>query len=86
MVKETKGDYMKEIKFDELLRKAEDFYKNKTPWHFHILTPKCAFNENEGKFCIILENESNGEVFVTFYNEKPLKDGEKLEALFYGRV
>ncbi len=77
---------MKEIKFDELLKIAEEFYKNKTPWHFHILTPKCIFNKNRSKFCIILENENTGEVFVTFYGEKPLKDGEKLEKLFYGRV
>jgi hypothetical protein len=77
---------MKEIEFDELLKIAEGFYKNKIPWHFHILTPKCIFNKAKNKFCIILENETSGDVFVTLYDEKPLKDGEKLEALFYGRV
>lgn len=77
---------MKEIDFDTMLKMAENFYRNKKPWHFHILTTKCIFNKNKGKFCIVLEDENNGNVFVTFYDKKPLEDGEKLEALFYRRV
>jgi len=35
---------------------------------------------------IIFENEKTKEQFVSFFDERPLKKGEKLEALFYGRV
>lgn len=43
------------------------------------------FNKQK-KFAIIFENEENKEQFVSLFDEKPLKNGEKLEALFYGRI
>ena len=76
---------MKEVKFEMLLKEAEECYKHKTKWHFHILTPTCMFNE-KGKFVIIFEDETKKEKLFSSFEEKPLKQGEKLEALFYGRV
>jgi len=74
------------IDFSEMVKKAEGYYKNKTKWHFHILMPNCIFSENKKKFTVILENEENGDVFVTYFDERPIKDAEKLENLLYGRV
>ncbi len=76
---------MNEVEFSVLLKKAEECYKNKVKWHFHILMPGCMFNEKD-KFAIIFENEETKEQMISFFDERPLKDGEKLEALFYGRV
>jgi len=76
---------MKEAKFDVILENAQKCYKNKTRWHFHILMPDCVFN-NQKKFSIIFENEETKEQMTTFFDERPLKQGEKLEALFYGRA
>ncbi|MFH0837374.1 MAG: hypothetical protein V1870_04555 [Candidatus Aenigmatarchaeota archaeon] len=68
------------------MKKAESYYKNKTKWHFHILMQKCIFSTNKNKFTIILENEDNGDSFVTYFDERPIKDAERLENLLYGRV
>ena len=76
---------MKEVKFDVILKNAQKCYKNKIKWHFHILMPTCMFN-NKSKFAIIFENEETKEQLVSFFDERPLKDGEKLENMFYGRV
>ncbi|MBI2584051.1 MAG: hypothetical protein HYW25_05260 [Candidatus Aenigmarchaeota archaeon] len=76
---------MKEVDFDIILKSAERSYRAKVKWHFHILTPACIFNK-EKKFAIIFEDEVSKEQLVAFFDEKPLKEGEKLEALFYGRV
>ena len=76
---------MKEVEFSLILSNAERCYKGKTKWHFHILTPSCMFNQKK-KFSIIFEEEGKKEQLVSSFDEKPLKQGEKLEALFYGRV
>lgn len=76
---------MKEVKFEAVLKEAERCYKSKIKWHFHILTPTCMFNK-ENKFAIIFEEEGKKEHLFSLFDEKPLKQGEKLEALFYGRV
>jgi hypothetical protein len=77
---------MKEVAFSAILEGAQRCYKEKKKWHFHILTPSCSFNTVPGKFVIIFEDEEKNEKIFTTYGERPLQDGEKLEALFYGRV
>ena len=76
---------MKHVNFENILKNAQKCYKEKSKWHFHILTPACMFNDKK-KFAIIFENEQEKDKLVSFFDEKPLKQGEKLEALFYGRV
>lgn len=76
---------MKEVNFDVILKNAQKCYHDKKAWHFHILTPTCVFNK-WNKFAIIFEGETSAEHLVAFFAEKPLKEGAKLEELFYGRV
>jgi len=76
---------MKETDFDTILKNAEKCYKNKIKWHFHIRMPTCVFNKKD-RLAIICENEKTKEHLVSFFDERPLKYCEKLEALFYGRV
>ncbi len=74
------------IEFDKLLEKAAKFHGDNIKWHFHILTPTCSFNDNGETFSIILENDETGEKWTSLFASKPLREGEKLERLFYGRV
>lgn len=75
---------MKELSIKELLEKAEEYNKNKITWHHHFLTKKCLLN-NEDVFVIILENEVNGEAFSCRFKQKPMRELEKLEKLFFRR-
>jgi len=86
MVERLEGGRMKEIEFDELLKIAESYYKDKTPWHFHVLMDKCMLNTEKPKFLIVLENEKSGEFFVSKFDSNPRKFAEKLEPLFYRRI
>lgn len=77
---------MREVDFSIILENASRCAGAKAKWHFHILTPTCSFNTISGKFVIIFEEDGKSEKLFKTYAEKPLEDGEKLEALFYGRV
>ena len=78
--------HFKEMDFKKMVKRAEECCKNQIKWHFHILMPNCIFSENKKKFTVILENEESEDVFVTYFDERPIKDAEKLENLLYGIV
>lgn len=75
---------MKEVDMPEILKQAEECNKNKIKWHFHILTPDCAFSKDK-RYSIVFENEKTGQHFITYFKEKPPRQ-EKLEILFHGRA
>jgi len=75
---------MKEVEMSEIIKQAEECNKKKIMWHFHILTPDCAFSQNK-RYSIVFENEKTGEHMITFFSEKPPRQ-EKLEILFHGRA
>ncbi len=75
---------MKETTPTDMLRLAESYCENGTPWHHHFFTRKCSLN-NSDKFQVILENEDTGEIFVFNADQKPTKCLELLENLFFGR-
>ena len=75
---------MKEVEMSEIIKRAEECNKKKINWHFHILTPYCAFSQNK-RYSIVFENEKTGDHLITFFNEKPPRQ-EKLEILFHGRA
>lgn len=76
---------MKEVNLEGLIRKAEEFNNKISKWHFHILMKKCAFNKNNRKFTVVLENEQYGDIFVSYLDERPVKHVERLENMFYRR-
>jgi hypothetical protein len=73
-----------EIKYSILLEKAKSFCEDGVSWHHHFLTPNCQFNKTNN-FMIVLENENTGESWFSTFEEKPMKDLELLENLFFGR-
>ncbi|MBI4163179.1 MAG: hypothetical protein HY513_05850 [Candidatus Aenigmarchaeota archaeon] len=75
---------MKQVEISEIIKYAEECNRKNIKWHFHILTPDCAFSKKK-KYSIVFENEKTGEQLITFFAEKPPRQ-EKLEILFHGRV
>lgn len=71
-----------DIEYSELLKKAEGLAKEGIEWHHHYLPPKCLLNKTS-KHLIILEAQSNQ--WQSSFEEKPMKDLEKLENLFFNR-
>lgn len=75
---------MKKITIEELGALAIDYSKKGLPWHHHLLTPKCTLND-KAAYQIILENEETGDSFVCYFDEKPMKELENLENVFFKR-
>ena len=74
---------MKEVDMSDILKHAEECNRKKVKWHFHILTPDCAFSRNK-RYSIVFEREK-AEHLIAFFKEKPPRQ-EKLEILFHGRA
>lgn len=68
--------------YQELLTKAKEFSQKGIDWHHHYLPPHCSLNTSS-RHTIILEAEGNK--WESYFNEKPMKDLEKLENLFFKR-
>lgn len=71
-----------EIDYEELLKIAESFAKKGIEWHHHYLPPNCLLNKTS-KHLIYLEGK--GQQWQSSFDEKPMKDLEKLENLFFKR-
>ena len=53
-------------------------------WHFHILTPECQLNESKD-FSLILENNSEGEVYICHSDKPYMGIGQTLVKLLHGK-
>jgi len=76
---------MIEISINKIEQKARELAKNRKPWHFHILTPRCQLNEI-GRYAFLLESHATHEVFVA-YSDTPYMDlGKRLAPLLHKGV
>jgi hypothetical protein len=74
---------MNKASIDQIKTKAQDLSNAGKKWHFHILTPECQLNETD-KYALILENTSDGEVFVCYSDEPYMNIGKELVKLLHG--
>jgi len=71
---------MKDTDLKDLLKIAATLKEDE--WHFHFLTPDCIFNDSH-KYKLVLETKEGN--YFSFTNERPIKELERLEQLFYRR-
>lgn len=76
---------MKEKSIKEIVALAQSYSKEKIPWHHHLLTLNCAFNDTN-QFRIVLENEQSRESFFTNFDHKPMKELELFDNMFFNRI
>jgi hypothetical protein len=62
-----------ETSIENIKEMAADWHASGKQWHFHMLLPGCIFNERQNKQAFVLENTSDGEVYV-FYSDEPQKE------------
>lgn len=75
---------MKEVMIDEIQRLAESWQAQEKQWHFHMLTPKCDFNNRSDQHAFVLENRSDKETFVTYSSVRYMDVGKRLVQLLHG--
>ena len=74
---------MKKVTAKEIKRLAKEFSKLSKKWHFHILTPECQLNEMKN-YALVLENMTDGEVFISYSDKPYMGVGEVLVKLLHG--
>ncbi len=57
---------MQELPIEELRLHALRLQAEGKSWHFHLLTPACVFNEREDAHAFVLEDMTDGAVFVAY--------------------
>lgn len=75
---------MKKVSIKKIKEEAKKLAQEGKSWHFHILTPECQFNDSD-KSAFILENASDGEVFVYYSDEPQMGVGKELVKLLHGK-
>lgn len=73
-----------EVSVAEILRKAAMWQAAGDPWHFHLLTPGCMFNERNDLYALVLENTSLQEVYVSYSDELQMEADRILLPLLHG--
>lgn len=76
---------MEQTKTQEIIKKAREFKDQNFKWHFHILTPECQLNKS-GKYSLILEDNTNNEIYSYDFEEKPMDIGKELLQLLHGKT
>lgn len=75
---------MNPITFESFVEMAEALKADGTPWHFHMIGPKCCFGQSAILYALILENEANGEVFACHFSDHPASQTHQMALLRYG--
>lgn len=66
------------------MEKARLWHACGKKWHFHMLTPDCAFNRQKNKHALVLENESEGGIYVIYSKGRKMREGKMLVRLLHG--
>jgi hypothetical protein len=75
---------MNPIPFDALKATAAALKAAGTPWHFHMIGPKCRLDQSIAGFVLILEDEASGEVFTCRFSDRPVSQTHQMALLCYG--
>ena len=66
-----------------ILERARALNKICEEWEHHLLSPKCIFNKNKGKWVNVFED--NEEVVESIMVYEPISDLKKIERLYYAQ-
>ena len=67
----------------DIIEKARMLKEKNLPWHHHLLFPSCIFNEDDGSWKLVLEDEAEKDLLEASYPSEPVSDLRKIELLFY---
>ena len=65
-----------------LLERVREINGRSEPWHHHMCFPDCAFNEQRGKWTIVLESEG-GRLWES-WEQEPANVLREIEVLYFG--
>lgn len=80
--KKKKDEKKPTEKAKEIIKRAKKLNSKNVEWHYHLLSPDCVFNTEEGKWKLLFEDSVAGEVLESVSKQNPVKAKEKIGKLF----
>lgn len=75
---------MIEAPIEDVLSLAQDAASLAKSWHFHILSPKCCFNNRIDRYGLMVEVPADNISMVAYVSERPVEQGKMLVSLLHG--
>lgn len=82
---EPKEKKIRNEEMKKIIKKAEEFNEEGIEWHHHHFPPKCLYNKERGKHCIVLEDKEKKKLISAVFDEFPEGELRKIEKLFYSK-
>ncbi|MBU0707840.1 hypothetical protein KKG41_05720 [Patescibacteria group bacterium] len=67
----------------KMVARAEDMNSKKISWHHHVFFPECRYNDQVGRWNIVMEDKDKGELLEATYDTEPVEDLKEIERLYY---
>ena len=74
---------MTEVSYEAVRSKAHELHESKADWHFHILTPECALNDQE-RYAFVVEQVEPPASWVYFSGRVEKELDQELLPLLHG--
>jgi len=68
-----------------IIKKAKELSDQGKPWHYHLLSPDCIFNQDKPNWTIIFEDVANNEKAKILSIEEPKNDIKQIQTVFEGQ-
>ncbi|MFH1294627.1 MAG: hypothetical protein ABIH90_01645 [Candidatus Aenigmatarchaeota archaeon] len=72
-------------KIDGIIETCKELNRKNQHWHHHMFFPDCIFNEHKGKWSIVFEDKTTGNILTALYGTEPTNDLRRIEVLFYAQ-
>jgi hypothetical protein len=71
--------------FQTIMKAAKACRDSGAAWHNHHFPPQCILNVQEGKHCIVFEDETADEALYAYFEENPLEALSELEKIYFAK-
>jgi hypothetical protein len=66
-----------------ILKRAKELNQQGKFWHHHLLLPDCIFNQHQGEWVIMFEDQENKQTLTSITDHEPKEDLVQIETLYY---
>jgi hypothetical protein len=69
-----------------ILDQCEVYSQNHITWHHHMFFPDCIFNQNPGKWNIVMEGRGQPHILNALYDQEPVEDLQQIEIAYFKEI
>lgn len=73
-------------RIEQILNRCEESSRENIPWHHHMLFPDCVFNDEPGKWNLVLEIGREPQVINISFDQQPLAALKRIEIAYFQNI